>query len=169
MVHMPSLENWEWGLKIFDGAPCNSHHPCGPLHILQTQTLHGYNLCLYNQGLWYAQMLLYEFIHTHPHKPRPLRVKYFTRSMSSGRHIPSCMSLYTYIIIVCTTLLYHQRDMTYLTSRDTCINISFCTKQNFYDLRGTMVHSQYECSNTILKTIATPHMRKNPRILQKDN
>jgi len=28
MVHMPSLENWEWGLKIFCGT--NSHHPCGP-------------------------------------------------------------------------------------------------------------------------------------------
>jgi len=25
MVYMPSLEIWEWGLKIFDGT--NSHHP----------------------------------------------------------------------------------------------------------------------------------------------
>ena len=26
MVHMPSLETWEWGLKIFDGAPTLTTH-----------------------------------------------------------------------------------------------------------------------------------------------
>ena len=26
MVHMPNLEGWEWGLKIFDGAPTLTTH-----------------------------------------------------------------------------------------------------------------------------------------------
>ena len=26
MVHMPNLESWEWGLKIFDGAPTLTTH-----------------------------------------------------------------------------------------------------------------------------------------------
>ena len=47
MVHMPSLENWEWGLKIFDGAPTLTTHVGHPLHTHITnkhrkQTLHGY-------------------------------------------------------------------------------------------------------------------------------
>ena len=37
MFDMPSLENWEWSLKIFDGT--NSHHPCEPFTIY-THTQH---------------------------------------------------------------------------------------------------------------------------------
>ena len=37
MVHMPSLETWEWDLKIFDGAPTLTTHVD---HLLSTQYKH---------------------------------------------------------------------------------------------------------------------------------
>ena len=44
MVHMPSLEIWEWGLKIFRGAPTLTTHVDHLLFTQQTnteqQTLH---------------------------------------------------------------------------------------------------------------------------------
>ena len=42
MVHMPSLEIWEWGLKIFDGAPTLTTHVdhLHTFYIRQTNTEH---------------------------------------------------------------------------------------------------------------------------------
>ena len=33
MVHMPNLESWEWGLKIFDGAPTLITHVHKQSHV----------------------------------------------------------------------------------------------------------------------------------------
>ena len=38
MIHMPNLESWEWGLKIFDGAPTLTTHVDHPPVTQDTQT-----------------------------------------------------------------------------------------------------------------------------------
>ena len=44
MVHMPSLEIWEWGLKIFRGAPTLTTHVD---HLLFTQQTNTSKPCTY--------------------------------------------------------------------------------------------------------------------------
>ena len=39
MVHMPSLEIWEWGLKIFAGAPTLTTHVGHLLYTVSTQLI----------------------------------------------------------------------------------------------------------------------------------
>ena len=59
MVHMPSLENWEWGLKIFDGAPTLTTHMN---HLLFTQYTHTHT---HTQNLHVLTYIFQQTTHLH--------------------------------------------------------------------------------------------------------
>ena len=71
MAHMPSLENWEWGLKIFDGAPTPTTHVDHPLHTHITNKHRKTNLTwLYNSHV---------HVVTTPKVPRNIKCWHYAR------------------------------------------------------------------------------------------
>ena len=65
MVHMPSLEIWEWGLKIFRGAPTLTTHVDRLLFIQHKQTQsskHVYYIHVHNMHVY---MCIYMYIYVY--------------------------------------------------------------------------------------------------------
>ena len=70
MAHVPSLENWEWGLKIFDGAPTPNTHVGHPLHTHITNKQKTNLTWLYNSHVHVA---------TTPKMPRNIKWWHYAR------------------------------------------------------------------------------------------
>ena len=117
MVYMPSLEIWEWGLKIFDGT--NSHHSCRPsttyTHYYTTNREHKPSLSSHDLPLQRNMVqaaATYSCTHIasarddvrlHAHKPQHLDVPFFIKVMSGLQwqaHTLMNISPYTYTILI---------------------------------------------------------------------